>query len=149
MKRLILAVVGLGALIGLALAVSRPKTAAVSEMEKEAEAASVPTRMEPQTVKRAGQLRQGATQPKGGAEGSLGGPAAAEGHFDFDRAIDTLVSRRASFREKQAAWDGLKEAGQLDQAISELEQRMTDDPQSADLAAALGTACLKKCATMT
>src|SRR5712671_4673278 len=148
MKRMILAVVAVGALIGLGLAMNRSKMAAVSEMETPTEAASPTARREPPPMNGGGELRQGATQQKSRAEGSAGGAAAAEVHFDFSQAIDTLVSRRASFRDKQAAWDGLKEAGQLDQAISELEQRVANDPQSADLAAALGIACMKKCATM-
>src|SRR5256885_13592075 len=98
MKRVILAVVGLGALIGLGLAVSRPKTAAVSDPAKVSEAASAPARIEHQTMNEGGQLRQGATQPNGGAETLVAGAVAAETHFDFNQAIDTLVSRRASFR---------------------------------------------------
>ena len=47
MKRVILAVVGVGAVIGLGLAVNRSKTVAVSEAAKEAEAASAPGQIEP------------------------------------------------------------------------------------------------------
>jgi len=149
MKRVILAVVGVGALIGLGLAMNRSKMAAVSELEKETEAAPAPAQIERQKVTGGAEFRQDAMQRKGGAEKSVGGAAAGEAHFDFNRSIDALVSPRASFREKQAAWDGLKGAGQLDQAISELEQRLANDPQSADSAAALGEAYMKKCAGMT
>src|SRR5438445_11202783 len=101
MKRVILAVVGVGALIGLGLTMNRSKMPAVSEMEKEIEVASDRRQMEPRPVNREGELRQGTTQRKSGTERSLGGAAAA--HFDFSQPIETLVSRRASFREKQAA----------------------------------------------
>jgi tetratricopeptide (TPR) repeat protein len=62
--------------------------------------------------------------------------------------MEILVSP-ASFAQKQAAWNGLKNAGQLDQAIHELEQRMANDPQRPEYVAALGEAYMKKCATMT
>ena len=149
MKRMILAVVvGVGALIGLGLAMNRSKTA-VSKVEKASEVASAPAQIDRQPVNREAELRQGTTQRKSRTEKSATGAAAAEGHFDFSQAIETLISPRASFAQKQAAWDGLTDAGQTDQAISELEQRVANDPQSADLAAALGIAYMKNCATMT
>jgi len=64
----------------------------------------------------------------------------------FNQAIETLVSRQAGFEEKQAIWKRLKETGNLDQAITELEQRAASDPQRAEYAATLGQAYLKKCA---
>src|SRR5205823_1443255 len=110
-------------------------------------------RLEPHPLDQSEQLPQGNSRPKSGAETPTTAersiPGAPNIRFDFNRAIETLVSARSSFREKQAAWNGLKEAGQIDQAISELEQRMANDPQSADSAAALGQASMKKCATMT
>ena len=45
-------------------------------------------------------------------------------------------------------WKQLREAGKLDQAISELEQRVASDPRSAENAAALGQAYLQKCGTI-
>ena len=149
MKRVVLAVFGVGALIGLGLAMNRSKTAAVSEAAKEVEVASAPAQIEQQAVNRARESRQTAVKPASGGGEVVARVATPDGGFDLNRAIETLVSPRASFREKQAAWDGLKGAGQLDQAISDLEQRMASDPQSAEYAAALGEAYMKKCAAMT
>src|ERR1041385_4923245 len=56
------------------------------------------------------------------------------------QTVDTLVSPQVSYEQKRSAWKQLKDGGHLDQAIGELEQRMTADPRGADNAAALGDA---------
>jgi len=153
MKRVILAVIGAGTLIGLGLFINRAKLEEVSGLERAIESAPAPQRLESQPVNQSEGLPQGSSRPKTGAETPTPAerliPAAPNIRFDFNRAIETLVSTRSSFREKQAAWNGLRDAGQIDQAISELEQRMANDPQTAEYAAALGEAYMKKCATMT
>src|SRR5207253_2817530 len=72
--------------------------------------------------------------------------AATDDALALNQTIEMLVSPQASFEQKQAAWKQLKEMGKLDQAISDLEQRTTNEPQKAEYAAALGQAYLKKCA---
>ena len=67
---------------------------------------------------------------------------------NLTEAVDLLVSPQASYEHKQAAWKRLREAGKLDQAISELERRAAADPQVAEFPAALGQAYLQKCATI-
>ncbi len=62
--------------------------------------------------------------------------------------VDVLVSPQASHQQKQEAWKQLGEAGKLDQAIAELEQRTANDPRSADNPAALSHAYLQKCGTI-
>jgi tetratricopeptide (TPR) repeat protein len=64
------------------------------------------------------------------------------------QAIETLVSPQSSFGQRQEALEQLRKSGQLDQAISELERRMADDPRSAECPAALGRAYLQKCGTI-
>jgi cytochrome c-type biogenesis protein CcmH/NrfG len=59
--------------------------------------------------------------------------------------MDTVLSPRSNFRQRQAAWKELKNLNQLDHAVTELEQRVAAEPQSAEAAAALGEAYLKKC----
>ncbi len=63
-------------------------------------------------------------------------------------ALETLVSSQTAYHQKQATWKELRDAGKLDQVISELEQRMTAQPQAAEFPAALGQAYLKKCSTL-
>ena len=157
MKRVILAAVGVGLLIGLGLSIVRSKTAA-SAAPREAEAARALAEAQVQAQDReqnqavnpapVRELKQPkAERPKEGAVQPRVAPTSAP-TFDFNQAMEILISP-ASFAQRQAAWNGLKNAGQLDQAIHELEQRMANDPQRPEYVAALGEAYMKKCATMT
>jgi tetratricopeptide (TPR) repeat protein len=62
--------------------------------------------------------------------------------------VDTLVSPQSNYQQKRDVFKQLREAGKLDQAIAELEHRMTSDPRAAECAAALGLAYLQKCGTI-
>jgi tetratricopeptide (TPR) repeat protein len=64
------------------------------------------------------------------------------------RIVDGLVSPQSTYQQKRDAWNQLHESGKLDQAISDLEQRVANDPRVADYPAALGQAYLKKCGTI-
>ena len=66
---------------------------------------------------------------------------------DFNQAVETLVSSRATLAQKRRAWKQLLDQGQLDQAIGELERWAANDPQKSESPAALGQAYMKKCAT--
>ena len=65
----------------------------------------------------------------------------------FSRPLQTLVSPQASYAQKQAAWKQLRDTGQLDQAIAQLQQAVKDDPSVAEYSAALGQAYLQKLGT--
>jgi tetratricopeptide (TPR) repeat protein len=67
----------------------------------------------------------------------------------FNQAIETLTSPHAGFPQRQSAWQQLKDAGKLDQAITDLEQRATANPQAPEYPAALGQAFLQKAGTIT
>ena len=58
--------------------------------------------------------------------------------------MDALLSKQSSFREKQAAWQQLVNAGELDQAIAALKAGMTANPNDAAYPAALGEAYINK-----
>jgi hypothetical protein len=62
----------------------------------------------------------------------------------FKQAIETLVSPQTSYPQRQAAFKQLNDAGQLDQAISELEQRTSANPSVPEYPAVLGQAYLQK-----
>jgi len=66
----------------------------------------------------------------------------------LQQAIDLLVSPQAQYGQKQVAWNQLRDAGKLDEAISQLEQRMASEPGRAEYPATLGQAYLKKCAIL-
>jgi tetratricopeptide (TPR) repeat protein len=65
----------------------------------------------------------------------------------FAAAIDTLASAHSTYAEKMAAWQELQGSGRIQDAVAELEQRAGQDPQNAQLAAALGQAYLRACGT--
>jgi len=66
----------------------------------------------------------------------------------FNQAIATLLSPQSSHEQRWAALKQLSESGKLDQAISELEQRVASDPSNAEYLTALGQANLQKAKTM-
>ncbi len=65
----------------------------------------------------------------------------------FSQPLQTLVSPQATFAQKQAAWKQLRDTGQLDQAIAQLQQAVKDDLSVAEYSAALGQAYLQKLGT--
>jgi hypothetical protein len=65
-----------------------------------------------------------------------------------NHAVDLLVSTQATRKQKRDIWKQLREAGKLDPVIAELEQRIVNDPRTAEYPAALGQAYLQKCATI-
>ncbi|HZR17236.1 MAG TPA: hypothetical protein VFE51_07910 [Verrucomicrobiae bacterium] len=84
---------------------------------------------------------------------SVPGPAAAPAVQALDRAIitqavDVLLSRDASYEQKRGTWKQLRESGGLDEAINQLQQRLSANPSSGDCAAVLGHAYLQKCGTI-
>ena len=66
----------------------------------------------------------------------------------FHQAVESIVSPRASHAQKEAAWKQLRESGKLDQAIGDLEQRAASNAGAAEYPAALGQAYLQKCGTI-
>ena len=65
----------------------------------------------------------------------------------FTQPLQMLVSPQASFPQKRAVWKQLRDTGQLDQTIKDLEQATKDDPSVAGYSAALGEAYLQKLGT--
>lgn len=62
----------------------------------------------------------------------------------LSRTLDTLLSDKTSFSERQALWRKLKAAGTLDQAIAELKQRATGSPDDPAIPIAIGMALMNK-----
>ncbi len=63
-------------------------------------------------------------------------------------AVQTLLSPQASFAEKQAVWQQLKDSGKIDLAIDELEKGAASNPNAAEYPATLGQAYLQKAALL-
>jgi tetratricopeptide (TPR) repeat protein len=157
MKRLIMAVIVVGVLVvcwGWYL--NRPMKRAVPQEESAAETArSLATDSVPAVEPAAAPSETPASPatPPGVAR-VIPRPAAVSVNPALDasfltRTVDVLVSPQASYQQKTEAWKQLRDAGKLDQAIAELEQRTANDPRSAEYPAALGHAYLQKCGTIT
>ena len=155
MKRLILAVVGVGVAVGVGFYVNQPKTQPLTPAEPVAEgtpalAGEGPLTVEPVALQSEPPAR--ATPTPAIAEG-VSRPVAVPASPDLDaalvsRAVEVLVSTQATYAQKREAWKQLRDAGKLDRAILELERLTADDPRNAQYPAALGQAYLKKCATI-
>ena len=155
MKRSILAVVGGGVLVGLAFCVSQHKTQPVSPAEPVAEAAPGPAGDEPQVVEPLAARLETPAPPveTPNIARPVSRPVAAPASAGLEasslsRTVDLLVSTQVSYQQKREAWKRLRDAGKLDQAIAELEERTVNDPRRAEYPAALGQAYLKKCGTI-
>jgi tetratricopeptide (TPR) repeat protein len=156
MKRLIIAVIGVGVLIaGLGWYLNRPTTRAVPPEEPVAESAPAPTGDSQHAAEPVAVPLERQTLPAGppSVAKAISRPAAAPANpaleaSSLSRTVDMLLSPQASYQQKQEAWKYLGEAGKLDQAIAELEQRTANDPRSAECPAALGHAYLQKCGTI-
>jgi hypothetical protein len=85
-----------------------------------------------------------------GAPEAIATPVVKSGHDAafLKQSVDLLVSSQATRKQKRDTWKQLREAGKLDGVITELEQRMTGDPRTAEYPAALGQAYLQKCGTI-
>jgi tetratricopeptide (TPR) repeat protein len=77
-------------------------------------------------------------------------PPASEPVFDekaqIRQSVDALVSPQIGFDEKYRTWIALRDQGKLDLVITELAERATNSPTSAEYPAALGQAYLHKIA---
>ncbi len=56
----------------------------------------------------------------------------------LDQAVAILASPQTGYEQRQKVWKELKKSGQLNQAVTALEQQTAADPQSADAMTALG-----------
>jgi cytochrome c-type biogenesis protein CcmH/NrfG len=70
---------------------------------------------------------------------------AATTKLAFKQSMDTLLSPSSTYEQRQAAWKQLMDAGQLDQAVAQLQQLMAANPQLPQYPSALGVAYLKQC----
>jgi tetratricopeptide (TPR) repeat protein len=155
MKQLIYAVLGIAVVGGgIGLYASRQQSPAVPPAQMASKSnpgdAAATRQLPPRTVELSGD--NSAASPADARPAPVVAAAAPEALSpaarEVKRLVDTLVSRQAGLEQKQAAWKKLKDSGQLDQAISDLEQRAAADPKSAEYPAALGQAYLQKSSTL-
>src|SRR3954471_7667434 len=149
MKGLVLAIVGLAALIGLGFYVTGPKHSIVAPTEPEAAMSAVLSQAaensSPAKTRPIEHL-EAKSQPARRVAPPMAAVSASESAITLalDEVIETLLSPQATFEQKQTVWRQIKDVGQMDQAISDLEQKWAGDPRSAALPTELGQAYLKK-----
>jgi tetratricopeptide (TPR) repeat protein len=152
MKRLIVAVIGIGIVAGLGFYVNTRETQPVLQpvAETVATSAAEERAIEPAAAapKRRAQLTQAAEQASPSPRPTPARPNSVVDASLVNQAVDLLVSPQASYEQKREAWKQLRETGKLDLAIAELEQRMANDPRVSEYPTALGQAYLKKCGTI-
>jgi hypothetical protein len=152
-----IAIAGVGVVAGALVYITQSKPAPATGAVGEADPAPSRSAMSNQAVEPAVPVRKSPRLSLVGANGES--PASANSHPPspvanpagsalFTQAIENLVSPQSSFGQRYEALEHLRKSGQLDQAISELERRMADDPRSAECPAALGRAYLQKCGTI-
>ena len=150
MKRTILILAGLAALSGVAVYYT-------TQSHKPAESPVPPVLAEPAAAPASAdaprQKPRPTAQPESrpqSAASNTASSAPAPGSVEavaFQAALDTLVSPKMTFAQKQAAWKQLTDSGRLADAAAELEKLMAGDPNNAMYPAELGQAYLKLCAT--
>jgi tetratricopeptide (TPR) repeat protein len=153
MKRLLWIVLGAG--LGIAVSYfNRSKPPAVpAETVPAAESAPAASRPEPGPA-RAVAIAPDEPAPVVAATTASPAPIAEAkppdpGSAAVVRIVDALVSGGTDFKEKQALWRQLRSAGQLDQAIAELKQRVAANPNAAENALALSEAYFTKIPSVT
>jgi len=168
MKRRILAtvaLVGIGALCGLAIQMKRNREQPTVESNKGSPAdtetslsgesvqpgaqATAPHRLPPErSVRACDHSAASEASPQSAVTPSAPTDPARASQITFNQAIESITSPRATHAQKEAAWKQLRESGKLDQAIVELEQRAASNAGVAEYPAALGQAYLQKCGTI-
>jgi tetratricopeptide (TPR) repeat protein len=152
MKQLIYAILGVAVIGGgIALSASRQKTPVVSPLPARTESAPSPatennppmqtavaTPVPPQPVPAdIGDSKPAVIASATEASAKVIDPA-------IKQAIESLLSPQLSHEQRRDILKKLNESGKLDQAISELEQRVANDPSNAEYQTALGQAYLEK-----
>jgi tetratricopeptide (TPR) repeat protein len=157
MKRMILVVFAASVVAGLGFYASRPKSQPVSTEEPTVEAAPAKLAEQVRAVQsRVGRVEEAAQPNEMRAEAApspapIPASTRASAHLDaalINQAVDLLVSPQATYQQRRDAWKQLREAGKLDLAITELEQRMANDPRTAQYPTALAQAYLQKCGSI-
>jgi len=161
MKRLTLAALGVVVIGGATLFLARQKTAPLAKAEPITEAASTQTPEETRLVKDV-DLQQRQTQVSATAANSTQQPPVSPVLNEqkpknstnstppsaFLQATGILISPQTSFQQRQVAWKQLRDAGELDHALTTLKQEAANHPDSAEYPMALGEAYVYKLQTL-
>ncbi len=76
-------------------------------------------------------------------------PAAPPPTDPLGQAIHFALDTNTTYGQRQEIWNKFREAGQLDEAMAELEKRAQEDPSNPAIPTSLGQLCLFKAGQMT
>jgi tetratricopeptide (TPR) repeat protein len=149
---MIIATLGLSAVIVAGMYVNRSKPdvsgqAAIADEPTNESNQPQPVQPRPPTTEAAAAAQPGRPGPVGTSpapEISAAPSPAMDSKLLFDQTIETLVSPQTDYEQRQRIWKQLKNAGKLDEAITQLEQRAAANPRSAEDVTALGEGYYKK-----
>ena len=152
MKKLIYAILGVAVIGGgIVLSASRQKNPVVPPIPARTESspnpqpennAPMPTAVATPVPPRPVPADTGDSKPAMVA--SATGASARMGDAAISQAFDSLFSRQLTHEQRRDILKKLVESGKIDQAISELQQRVADDPRNAEYQTALGQAYIEK-----
>lgn len=148
MKKLLIVVIALGGWVACAVMYfsrqnAAPAPAPIVEAAPEPVSAPPPEKVFVRREPASPVIAENSTGPVVAATSTVAEAKADVSTALVRKAVDALLSARTA-GEKHAAFQQLIKDGQLDAAIADLKQRMTDDPTNAQLPATLGEAQLNK-----
>jgi len=152
MKRLIVIVMALSAVIVTGMYVKGSKPPVANPVEIANQSAEEPT-SQPATENRRVSRKEitvvESNVPNVVAAGSApevpsSPPTATDSKVLFNQAVETLVSPQTTYQQRQETWKQLRKTGKVDEAIRQLEQRVTENPRSAGDVTVLGQGYYKK-----
>src|SRR3954468_16975608 len=133
MKRLILTIAGLAAVVGLCI-YARPRVAKETSTETVAPSerpGPLPSRgpaAKAQKVQIAPKSPEASVEETRSLSTSSAAPFLPPEQI-FQQNLDILISPQSTFDQKQAAWKIFKDPFKLDQLVAALEERLAADPQ--------------------
>jgi tetratricopeptide (TPR) repeat protein len=152
MKQLIFVAAGFGVIITLGVALTyanhtpdvAPSPTAASATSEAAASATLPP-LQTRTTPALAALNVRAANQLGRTSISTLAKVETEPQRTLREAFETLLSPQSTFEQKQAAWKQLKDSGQLDAAVAELERQVAANPDSTADAIALAEGYFRKC----
>lgn len=148
MKKLILTITGIAAVIGLCI-YAKPRSTREIPTETKAQ---LEERITPPVHKRDVNVQKQAIGANTQSQTKIfpssstpSAPPALTSEQLFQQNLDTLISPQSTFAQKQAAWKNFKDPFKLDRLIATLEERVANSPQIPEFSAVLGQAYMKKC----
>ena len=149
MKRLILSVVVVGLAGGVAMWLVRHNSTPAIPTQPAAEAAPAPEAETISPENSAPPVPKPARRNFATAQArpvAVANDAATDEITQLRQSVDQLVSPQTTFEDKYHTWIKLRDKGKINQVISELYERATNNPNAAEYPAALGQAYLHKIA---